>query len=93
MIEVLIKYCGGCNPRYDRGQIVEKLKKQYSTINFTSSIDPRKSWDLVIVLSGCMSSCTTHENLNGKHGKMIVRSLKDYKTLVHKLDEILESNI
>lgn len=29
-MKIGIKYCGGCNPRYDRSQEVEKLKKKIS---------------------------------------------------------------
>lgn len=32
-MKIGIKYCGGCNPRYDRNQEVEKLKKNFPSIH------------------------------------------------------------
>ena len=37
-MKIGIKYCGGCNPRYDRSQEVEKLKKKFSQHTFTSAV-------------------------------------------------------
>lgn len=28
-MKIGIKYCGGCNPRYDRSHEVDKLKKRF----------------------------------------------------------------
>ena len=32
-----VKYCGGCNPRFDRKEIVKRLKEDYPHINIKSS--------------------------------------------------------
>ena len=37
-MKIGIKYCGGCNPRYDRSQEVEKLKKKFPQHTFTSAL-------------------------------------------------------
>ncbi len=53
---VSIQFCGGCNPRIDRGQIARELQQALVDMGFEvvfNSLDA----DLVIFLSGCMSGC------------------------------------
>ena len=38
-MKIGIKYCGGCNSRYDRTKEVEKLKKQFPQHEFTYQVD------------------------------------------------------
>lgn len=92
MKKILVKYCGGCNPRYDRSKIVQDLEKRYPSIRFISSSYEDKSWDFVLVLSGCTSSCTDYKGLKGKHGKMILKNRDDYRALINRLDEIMGMN-
>ena len=51
-----IKYCGGCNPRYNRTKFFENLKKTCPEINF-AYIQPNASYDHLIVINGCPSKC------------------------------------
>jgi hypothetical protein len=51
-----IQFCGGCNPRIDRGRIALELQQALEGMGHRvifNSIDA----DLVIFLSGCMSGC------------------------------------
>lgn len=91
-MKVLIKYCGGCNPQYDRNAILSKLKQDYNIMEFTSDFDPSETYDFVIVLAGCMRSCANHEKLNGSYGKMIIRNIHDYKILTNKLDKWIKKS-
>lgn len=61
-MKIGIKYCGGCNPRYDRTKEVEKLKKQFPQHEFT--YDPGKAaCDIYLLVCGCMTACATSEGL------------------------------
>jgi len=53
---VRIKYCGGCNPDYDRVALVEEMKERLSgTVEWASSdADP---CDLVVAVHGCETAC------------------------------------
>ena len=42
---VAVKYCGGCNPRYDRGAALEKLKKRYPDIKFEGLDLRKRAWN------------------------------------------------
>ena len=55
-ITVSIQFCGGCNPRIDRGRIALELQQALEGMGYRvvyNSLDV----DFVIFLSGCMSGC------------------------------------
>ncbi len=56
-MKIGIKYCGGCNPTYDRTDVATKLKLH---IGQSDSIEIAKKeiiYDLVVILCGCTSAC------------------------------------
>lgn len=57
-----IRYCGGCNPRYDRVQAVERLKTKYPGAAWENAA-PGVRYDAVVVVNGCKTACTGTEDL------------------------------
>lgn len=51
-----IKYCGGCNPRYDRVAYVRTLAGRYPDAVF-SPAEPEQDYDVVLVVCGCSAQC------------------------------------
>lgn len=51
-----IKFCGGCNPRIDRGQIAQTVKDALAAQGYTVVYN-RLDADLIIYLSGCTANC------------------------------------
>ena len=82
-----MKYCGGCNPRYDRKAVVERLKTAFPDTEFVETGDDDGPFDHVIVLCGCSATCASHEDLQGKHGKTVTSSEEECR----HLEEILRS--
>lgn len=91
-MNIFVKYCGGCNPRYDRTQIVERLKKDFNDIHIMTYFNDR-TCDFVLVLCGCMTSCVSHEELYGKHGKMVIKDLGNYCELRAKLEKLKKGDV
>lgn len=74
---IRIKYCGGCNPRYDRKAVTEKLRAAFPETEFVEIGDDGREFDHVIVLCGCPAACASHEELCGTHGKTVVDSAEE----------------
>ena len=51
-----IQFCGGCNPRIDRGQIALELQKELVDMQFEVAFNNPDA-DIVVFLSGCLSGC------------------------------------
>ena len=80
-MKVRVKYCGGCNPRFDRKEVMERLKASFPKAEFVESGDDEGPFDRVVVLCGCSASCASHEDLCGMHGKVVVSSAEESEGL------------
>lgn len=50
-LKIGIKYCGGCNPEFDRIAAVKDIKKElYGKAVFVS---PNEGAELILVVNGC----------------------------------------
>ncbi|MFA9422568.1 MAG: hypothetical protein ACERLG_03260 [Sedimentibacter sp.] len=74
-MKIGIKYCGGCNPKYNRTNLLKCLKDEYNDASFETAKDD-VYYDVVIVLCGCSSACANHEKLIGRR-KIIITDEND----------------
>ena len=80
-----IKYCGGCNPRYDRTAVAARLLQDLPGVRIVSA---GNAPDYVVVLCGCSSACAQHQHLTGRHSKSVLTREEDYAPLLEKLKEL-----
>ena len=59
-MRVAVKFCGGCNPRFDRGAAAELLKKHLPELTFCPA---RDSHDASLIICGCPAACASREGL------------------------------
>lgn len=60
-----IKYCGGCNPTYDRGAAVAELKQSLSDLDVSFvSYDEQKQYDGCILVLGCNRNCVSQQKFS-----------------------------
>lgn len=65
MIRVAIKYCGGCNPGYDRVALADFVKNSlHGRVEFVAPHD--KDIDLVLAIEGCKTCCADLSAFQGK---------------------------
>ena len=70
-MKIGIKYCGGCNPRYDRSQEVEKLKKKFPQHTFTYEIE-NTVCDICLLVCGCMTACAEETGIAARKFKKLL---------------------
>lgn len=86
-MEVGVKYCGGCNPRYDRPELLNKLRKAYPDVKFDYAKEGVET-DLLIVLCGCTAECADISNLKAKK-TVVINSIEGFE----KISAVIEGNI
>lgn len=83
-MDIGVKYCGGCNPRYNRKNFVELLKE--TTGQKFEAADRSKEYDMLLVLCGCSSSCADISRYKVKNGHIImVKSDADFEAVVNAI--------
>lgn len=53
-MSLVVKYCGGCNPLYDRVKLVKEISE---ILGVEPRYDEPKSGDICLLVSGCSREC------------------------------------
>ena len=56
--EIGVRYCGGCNPMYDRVSVVRRLEKLLPELSFVPA-QPGKPYTAVLIVNGCPTACAS----------------------------------
>ena len=68
-----VKYCGGCNPRYDRVALVKRLSSFFPETEFVTAQAGVK-YPAVLVVCGCPTRCANTSDLAVPAGRLIYLS-------------------
>lgn len=79
-----IKFCGGCNPVYNRIEIVNKILENYPSI-IIEYVKEDKLYEIALIINGCSRVCTNHEYIKSIN-KVFLQCENDYK----KVEEIID---
>lgn len=61
-----VQFCGGCNPRYDRGKALEAIKEQMEgEVEFVTA-EEGGEYDYLLVIGGCTSCCASVSRYKAK---------------------------
>jgi len=65
MLKIAIKFCGGCNPGYDRVALADYVKKSlHGRVEFVSPSSDEI--DMVLAVEGCKTCCADLSLFDGK---------------------------
>lgn len=86
-----IRYCGGCNPRYDRVSLVKRLMSFFPDVQFVPA-QKATAYPAVLVVHGCPSRCADVSGLTVPAGGMIpLCGFEDLLPAREKLKKALQS--
>lgn len=85
-MKIGIKFCGGCQSKYDRGDVFENIKNKIKNVNF-EYVEKYGNYDILIVISGCQIKCADIKDYLAKDIIHIYN--ENYKNAV----EIVENTI
>ena len=69
-MKVGIKYCGGCNPRYDRAAYVKVLCARHPDWDWEYAQEG-VLYDLLLVVGGCTSCCAGYDQYQYKRAAVV----------------------
>lgn len=88
-MKIGLKYCGGCNSRYDRTREVNKLIRKFPQHTFTYNVDS-ETCDVLLLICGCMTACPTTEGIAAKK-VFRVRTPKEFATVAQAISTMAEA--
>ena len=92
-MKVGVKFCGGCNPRYDRGACLRKMREQLNDVIWVTGKQD-EICDYWLLICGCQRGCIRSEDFTASKKILKLESPMDFmkaKLLIqHFMEE--ESN-
>lgn len=73
-IKFAIKYCGGCNPDFDRVEAVAEMLARLADVAEMVAVDDERA-DMLVAVQGCRTACADLDNFQGK--KIVVLSSRE----------------
>lgn len=83
-----VKFCGGCNPRYERSEALDIIRKQFEgQIEFEYAKEG-VLYDLLLVIGGCTSCCASFDQYMTKHGCIKIWEKGHAENAIKELERI-----
>ena len=84
-----IKYCGGCNPEYDRVALVEQIRCVLKgKVEFVSA--QSEGVELILAVQGCATACADLTPFKGIQIKIITKT-EDAERFIQEVNDIIFS--
>ena len=74
MLRCTVKFCGGCNPRYDRGEAYQTVRSSLSGTAEFSYPEDGASYDVLLIIRGCTGCPYLYEEIDAAHRVIITES-------------------
>ncbi len=84
-MKVGIKFCGGCNPRYDRRKELTKLQQGMTGVEWVT--DNSVICDYWLVACGCVRECVDISRLIASKEVLVLTNTMDYRNAKEILDK------
>ena len=78
MGKAALRYCGGCNPRYDRTALVQKFREAFPQMKF-EPFDPAEHYCACLVICGCSVRWAGQADLPAGLPRAVVTAPGDYE--------------
>jgi hypothetical protein len=88
-LNIGIKYCGGCNPKYNRSALVAGITVKYKD---KAKIEPIKEdvlYDMVIIMNGCSSVCVNEIQIKHRGKILSVAGEEDFTLIYEEIDKMI----
>jgi hypothetical protein len=89
-LRIGIKYCGGCNPEYDRVALVRHIKEKLKGSAASFSYDTREA-DLVVAVQGCETACADLSGLDPQKIRILTDPEQAQK-LVQEISRLVDED-
>ena len=67
MLRCTVKFCGGCNPRFDRGEAYRTVCTSLSDAASFSYPEDGAQYDVLLIIRGCTGCSYLYEDINAAH--------------------------
>ena len=83
---IALKYCGGCNPRYNRVACVDNLEKTMRDLNISFvPYNEKDQFDYCLLVSGCNRNCLSDKAFTNCLNILAVSAAEEFSNIKNEL--------
>lgn len=83
-----VKFCGGCNPRYDRGRAYEQIKEHFrGRVDFRVA-EEEQTYDFLLVIGGCTNNCASMQQYNHRYALIRMWDLQHLEATIVAIEKL-----
>lgn len=87
---VALRYCGGCNPRYDRSRVVLQLSERFPSVEFVPYVASQVNLLVVLVVCGCVTACASQHDLPECVPRLLISAEEKVEQIQASLLELIK---
>lgn len=87
MLHCAVKFCGGCNPRFDRGAVYRQIRQALECIAVFETAQEGAAYDVLLIIRGCTGCPYLYEEITAAHRVLLV-SLDDMDAVISQIEHI-----
>lgn len=86
-MKIGIKYCGGCNSRYDRKQEVQKLIREFPQHTFVYATQDTNVCAVWLIVCGCITCCASTDGLVATKKLFVLHTPRNFADVVSFINQ------
>jgi len=86
-IKIAVKYCGGCNPRFNRLDFVANLFDSFPQLEFSKADTDEPC--MALTICGCQCACADFSYAQNVAKKILICDESEFETLCEQLNSLL----
>ena len=85
--KIAVRYCGGCNPSYQRGASVRGLQKRFPHLQLLN-FEPTDVYRAVLIVCGCSARCAGQADLPVDIPRLVMAAQEDIERAAEFLEKL-----
>ena len=87
MLRCTVKFCGGCNPRYDRGEAYQTVRSSLSGTAEVSCPEDGARSDVLLIIRGCTGCPYLYEEIGATH-RVIITAADEIPAAIREIEQL-----
>ena len=87
MLRCTVKFCGGCNPRYDRGEAYQTVRSSLSGAAAFSYPEDGVHYDVLLIIRGCTGCPYLYEEIDAGH-RVIITAADEIAPAIQEIERL-----
>ncbi|MCQ5128691.1 hypothetical protein NE562_03410 [Butyricicoccus faecihominis] len=87
MLRCTVKFCGGCNPRYDRGKAYDAVRTSLSQAAVFELPRDGVHYDVLLIIRGCTGCEYRYEEIDADR-RLLIENAADVPAVIEQIKQI-----